>query len=431
MKKKKQGKLFFSLAALTALPIIVLGVVLVVVGIQSVSDGMQMEIQESLSGTARETVALYALAYSDDIRMEDDHFYMGETEMTGEYILADQIKINTGADITIFWNDTRVITTIMDEEGKRAVGTTLDNKEIVENVLQGRECYNTKVPVLDKTYYGYYVPLYSGDTICGMVFAGKANESVEESARTITTKIILVFVLALLIVLGIASVYARSIVVALNQIRSYIGSLAENDYNNEKMPKSILKRNDEIGEMGRYATEIGRKVNDLIANDGLTKLYNRRAGRAALRDQMEKVDAHQSDHVTVALGDIDFFKQINDSYGHDCGDMVLVKISEIFKDKLEKKGFPIRWGGEEFLLVINGEMEKALEILEEIRKELSQTPFTYEGEEEFFVTLTFGVAQYKQRTTLDELVKEADDLLYEGKAQGRDCVVSADHYLKN
>lgn len=430
MKKKKQGKLFFSLAALTALPIIVLGVVLVIVGIQSVSDGMKLEIQESLSGTARETVALYALTYSDDIRMEGDHFYMGETEMTGEYTLADQIKINTGADITIFWGDTRVITTIKDEEGKRAVGTTLGNKDIVENVLRGRECYNTKVPVLDKTYYGYYVPLYSGDTICGMVFAGKANESVEESARTITTKIILVFVLALLIVLGISSVYARSIVVALNKIRNYIGSLAENDYNDAKMPKSILNRNDEIGEMGRYATEVGRKVNDLIANDGLTKLYNRRAGRAALRDQMEKVDAHQHDYVTVALGDIDFFKQINDSYGHDCGDMVLVKISEIFRDKLEKKGFPIRWGGEEFLLVINGEMQKALEILEEIRKELGQTPFTYE-EEEFFVTLTFGVAQYKQRTTLDELVKEADDLLYEGKARGRDCVVSEDNYLNH
>lgn len=430
MKKKKQGKLFFSLALLTSLPIVVLGVVLVIVGIESVSDGMNMEIQESLSGTARETVALYALAYSDDIRMEDGHFYMGETEMTGEYTLADQIKANTGADITIFWNDTRVITTIKDEEGNRAVGTTLGNEEIVENVMQGRECYITSVPVLDKIYYGYYVPLYSGDKVCGMVFAGKANESVEGSVRTITAKIILVFLLTLLIVLGIASVYARSIVVALNKIRSYIGSLAENDYNDAKMPKSILKRNDEIGEMGRYATEVGRKVNDLIANDGLTKLYNRRAGRAALRDQMEKVDAHHHDYVTVALGDIDFFKQINDNYGHDCGDMVLVKVSQIFKDNLEKKGFPVRWGGEEFLLVINGEMQEALDILEEIRKELRQTPFTY-AEEEFFVTLTFGVAQYKQRTTLDELVKEADDLLYEGKAQGRDCVVSADIYLKN
>lgn len=103
MKKDRKGKLFFSLAGLMAVPILLLGVILVIVGRQSVSEGMELEIQKSLAGIARETIDVYGIAYPGEIRMEDERFYMGDADLTGDCALADRIKENTGADISIFW----------------------------------------------------------------------------------------------------------------------------------------------------------------------------------------------------------------------------------------------------------------------------------------------------------------------------------------
>lgn len=422
MRKKKQGHLFFSLAALMSVPIFVLGIVLVIMGQQSVAEGMSLEIQKSLAGIARESADMYALAYPGEIRMEGEHFYMGDVDLTDNFALADRIKENTGADVTIFWGDTRVLTTIVDEEGNRIVGSKLSNQQILDVVFAGNEYYSNRVQVWDEDYFGYYIPLYSGEEICGMVFAGMSNGSVAANVRTIVTKIVIVFVLALLIILGIASVYARSIVDRLNQIRYYIGSLAENKFSGS-MPESVLRGNDEISEMGRHAAEVGKKVKDLIYNDPLTGLLNRRAGRIQLEKYMTKADKDGSSHVTVVMGDIDYFKNVNDNYGHECGDMVLVTLAEQLKKHMDGKGVSVRWGGEEFLLVYEKDRQQVLAELEKLMGEIRKNVFTYGGEE-FSLTMTFGIAEYCSGVNMDGLIKEADDRLYRGKSEGRNRIVS-------
>lgn len=99
-----------------------------------------------------------------------------------------------------------------------------------------------------------------------MIFAGMTNESVRVSVSTIVTKIMIVFIIALLAVVLIASLFAGNIVKTLNQIRTYIGSLAENNFNT-KMPASVLKRTDELGDMGRHAQEVGETLQTLIYKD--------------------------------------------------------------------------------------------------------------------------------------------------------------------
>lgn len=421
MKQKRQEHLFFSLAAVMAVPIFVLGIILVFLGQQSVSEGMSLEICNSLAGIARGTADMYSIAYPGEIKMVDDRFYMGDVDLTDNYALVDRIKENTGADVTIFWNDTRVITTIKDEDGNRIVGSSLENQQITDLVFWGNEYYSSKVQIWNDSYFGYYIPLYNGDKICGMIFAGMTNESVAANIRTIAAKIIIVFILALLIVLGIASAYARNIVDRLDKIGAYIGGLAENNFNGQ-MPDIVLKKNDEIGKMGRHAMEVGKTITDLIYNDPLTGLLNRRAGRIELDKLMVQADCDKRKKVTVVLGDIDFFKNVNDRYGHECGDMVLVTISELLKKYAKDTGVSVRWGGEEFLLAFGKDKEQALEDMEKLMDELRHITFTYE-EYSFSVTMTFGVAEYHPGQTIDSLVKEADDLLYRGKAEGRNQIV--------
>lgn len=421
MKKKKQGRLFFSLAAVMAVPIFVLGIILVVMGQQSVTEGMTLEIRKSLTGIARQTADMYSIAYPGEIRLEDGRFCMGDVDLTNDYVLADRVKENTGAEITVFWGNTCVITTITDDDGERIVGSALDDENVINAVFQGNEYYSSKVQVRDNCYFGYYVPLYNGDQVCGMVFAGMTNESVASNVRTIAAKIMIVFILALLIILGIASAYARNIVIRLDQIRNYIGGLAENNFGGQ-MPEAVLKRNDEIGDMGRHAVDVGKTIKVLISNDPLTGLLNRRAGRIELGKCMEKADTNSACAVTVALGDIDFFKSVNDQYGHDCGDMVLVTVTGMFQKYLEDKGFSVRWGGEEFLLIYRRDKENALADLQILTEEIRETAFTYE-DHTFSVTMTFGVAEYEAGETMDSLIKRADDLLYRGKTEGRNRIV--------
>lgn len=420
--KKRQGRLFFSLATIMIVPLLALGIILVVIAQQSVSKAMSLEIQKALAGVARETVDLYSMTYPGEIRMEGDHFYMGETDLTDNYLLADRIKENTGADITVLYGDVRMISTITDENGERIVGTTISNRTVVDAVFTGNEYYSSKTQVWDgDDYYVYYVPLYNGDEVCGMVFAGMTNESVIASIKTIEIKIVLVFLIVFLILLGIISSYAQNLVGRLDEIRDYIGGLTKNDFD-DQMPQRVLNRKDEIGEMGRHAQKVGKTLQKLISNDPLTGLFNRRAGRAELAKCIDRASGTNSEYVTVALGDIDFFKTVNDRYGHECGDLVLVTVAEMFTEHIKEQGCAIRWGGEEFLLIYQKDEKDALAELETLQKELEDYIFEYE-EHRFRVTMTFGLVQYMPGQTIDELVKAADDLLYLGKEGGRNRII--------
>ena len=126
---------------------------------------------------------------------------------------------------------------------------------------------------------------------------------------------------------------------------------------------------------------------------------------------------------SLCICDIDFFKKVNDQYGHDVGDEVLVKISEIFQKEIEKGNFAARWGGEEFLLLFpacNGDDARAK--LEKIRSDIKELQFHAE-ETDFRIAMTFGLAEYDYVNGLKATIKEADEKLYIGKENGRDQIV--------
>lgn len=169
-----------------------------------------------------------------------------------------------------------------------------------------------------------------------------------------------------------------------------------------------------------------RRINENLermANlDTLTGLSNRRHMNEYLSGVVYEYN-RSGKIFTMAIGDIDFFKKVNDTYGHDTGDYVLTTMADIFKKFMKNKGQVARWGGEEFLFAFEEmKIEKASAELEALRKEIEQTPIQFK-DYDFKVTMTFGMEEYNPRMGIEATINRADNKLYEGKTGGRNRVV--------
>jgi len=165
-----------------------------------------------------------------------------------------------------------------------------------------------------------------------------------------------------------------------------------------------------------------KKMDILAHTDHLTQLSNR-------LDMMEKLNyectrfERSAVQFSIAIGDVDGFKEINDTYGHQAGDEVLSNIAHILQTSIRKQDIVGRWGGEEFILMFpKTTLEGALIVAEKIRKSIEEADFEYE-QNKIRATITFGVATYDEKMDIDACIKMADEALYKGKKRGKNCVV--------
>lgn len=166
--------------------------------------------------------------------------------------------------------------------------------------------------------------------------------------------------------------------------------------------------------------EYNNILEDQANTDALTGLFNR---RKAMQYLEELITPSNKEFTSICICDIDFFKKVNDNYGHDIGDIVLQNISDVMVTTLDKSFHVARWGGEEFLLIFpacNG--DDAFLHLEQLRSQIKSLKFNANGTP-FSITMTFGLAEYDFRSDIDTIIKEADEKLYIGKENGRDQIV--------
>ena len=162
---------------------------------------------------------------------------------------------------------------------------------------------------------------------------------------------------------------------------------------------------------------------DIVANvDPLTGLINRRSMEKRL-DAAFELAKSKGTFFSLLMGDIDFFKKINDTYGHDFGDEALKVVADIFRSSVRDGDSICRWGGEEFLVLIIGNKEDAVTIAERIRTKIEENVIIKDGQEIRF-TMTLGTTTYKPGYKIDQLIHQADENLYYGKEHGRNQVVS-------
>lgn len=156
-------------------------------------------------------------------------------------------------------------------------------------------------------------------------------------------------------------------------------------------------------------------------HDNLTGCLNRHAVDTLIREEAEKFSS-KSVPFTLLLADVDHFKRINDTFGHQAGDAVLRKLSEVFRTGLRRSDVLCRWGGEEFLILLRGTvMQEAKQIAERLRHLVESSDFplrTGEG-----VTVSIGGSGLPPGRSLDSLFAEADSALYAAKRSGRNRVI--------
>jgi len=167
-----------------------------------------------------------------------------------------------------------------------------------------------------------------------------------------------------------------------------------------------------------------KEAQDEGEQDFLTKLYNRRGFQKHL-DKLESLYKRHKDDYSFVAFDIDFFKNINDKYGHDAGDIVLKSFAQGLKDHSREEDIVGRIGGEEFLVILpKTSKEGAMKLAEKFRLRIEKTKFLYK-KKPILVTVSAGVALRSEYANSDETIKAADKALYLAKQRGRNQVLPA------
>jgi two-component system, cell cycle response regulator len=165
-----------------------------------------------------------------------------------------------------------------------------------------------------------------------------------------------------------------------------------------------------------------KELKEMAITDYLTKLYNRRY----FTEQLLEYVADNNNPISLIIFDIDNFKKVNDTFGHNAGDMVLLTVSKIFKLILREEDVISRWGGEEFMIYLpNTTAEEALDVANKLRNEVSKYTYHFDNAT-FHCTVTGGVIQYDREITPEKNITHVDQALYYGKSTGKNrCIYNS------
>jgi diguanylate cyclase (GGDEF)-like protein len=156
--------------------------------------------------------------------------------------------------------------------------------------------------------------------------------------------------------------------------------------------------------------------------DGLTSLYNIRHFNLLFEAEFKNVSLYKSRRLSVIMADIDNFKHINDTYGHQAGDVILKEVAKTLQSKCREIDVVARYGGEEFIIMLSGAGEKeACDVAEKIRQAFETKRFRFKNDN-YHTTISLGIAEFSGEKNKEELVEKADAALYKSKHEGKNKV---------
>lgn len=419
----KRKSLMGTFNYIIILPVFFIGIVMAGISYILIKKNVYYEIRSGMENEAYTLANTYDVMYPGYYELVKAENLMalkkGEHYLTNDFI--DNIKEDTGLEITIFYNDIRMITTLY-SDNKRITGSKM-NSAIKKDVLDnGYSKFYDDVRIEEELFFAYYLPVHNGsENIIGAICILKPANQIHSKFAKQVIPLIAIIIAGVVIITYLNYLYFGKLNKNFKHIRNFLGEVTGGNLKAE-MNREALAREDEIGDVAKASVNMQRSLRNLIVKDSLTDLYNRRYCNQNLKNISEQY-IKTGEPYTLAIADIDFFKKVNDTYGHIAGDEVLVSVAQIMKKSMAGKGFAARWGGEEFLLVYTGcDMETTLTYLEMLVEAIREMRVEYD-DKAIKITISIGVAT-GNGDSVDKVLCTADDRLYHAKKEGRDRVVS-------
>lgn len=211
-------------------------------------------------------------------------------------------------------------------------------------------------------------------------------------------------------------------VVVANDLGRIVGLITQSEIlrvMNNKWMEIIKERGEELSKMNEKLIKKASRLEENASKDYLTNLFNRRKFHTIIDYEISQIKRHNERHLSLILLDIDNFKSINDSYGHDVGDKILIDLAKILQLSCRESDIVARWGGEEFAIALpETSIERGLIVAQKIKTSLEYFTFA----EDLTVTCSFGMSQFHTTDNFTSLFKRADEALYKSKNTGKNKI---------
>lgn len=289
MKIFRNLKLQYKMLILAIIPVLVMGIVAILISNTVVKNKLLDDAKQKLKATSNAVLAAYDQNAGDYFVNATGDVWKGAYNVSLSTPFIDDIAEKTGIEVTFFYNDTRLVTSLKDADGKRILGSKAGDF-LVENVLQdGNEVFTNRVLVDGTFYFGYYVPVHqnNSDEIIGMVFAGMPVKEIYASLNLIT----MIFTVAILVILVIAVIgcllVSRGIAKSIRNSMDVVKQISEGNLNVE-IEQSMLDRKDEAGALScntqtlidNLSAMIGKISNNTMTLNASSEEMNAAAGQA-------------------------------------------------------------------------------------------------------------------------------------------------------
>ncbi|MBO5278637.1 MAG: methyl-accepting chemotaxis protein [Lachnospiraceae bacterium] len=286
------------------LPISILGVIIIILAVTSLKTSIINQVKGSLRGTAAATLAAYEQNSGSYTVSANGDIWKGGYNISRSDNLLDTIKEKSGMEVTFFYGTQRIMTSIMDENGERILGSPVGAKihEVVLN--DGQEYFSESVSVDGEMYYGYYVPVFqsggSNEPI-GMVFAGVNKNETLSSVLSIVFYMIIIVVVIALVGMFSAGLVANSISKVLNEEIACVGDVATGNLN-VSLNRKHMSRKDEVGDLTRAIGKLQSDLRNIIG--GISDSTNRLIDASDTLEQTSRRTFSNMDQVMQSVDTI-------------------------------------------------------------------------------------------------------------------------------
>ena len=425
-KVEMKNSLKKQMLKMTLVPLTLMTIAIAAISASIVRKSITDQIKSELIHDAELVEFIFDEFYEGEFHIEQGEndnsyeIYKCEQLLNGDDTLMYKLSRIQNIDVSIFYNDVRILTTLVDSAGNNAIGTqaaTVVKKDVIE---EGQSTFYDNVIVHDVKSFAYYKPITDENkVVIGMIAVCRSGADVKKQVFNYDLPVVGVCILVAIFFGYIMVRFNGRLANRISKMDRYMNKLSNGDFDSE-MPRELMTTDDEIKSLASDGKKMARALKNLVEYDALTELNNRRSADKKLEEiRIKSVEMGMK--YCVCIGDIDFFKKVNDTYGHEMGDVVLRSVAEKLKKGMTGKGFAARWGGEEFLLIFdNRELDIACRELSMI---LDDIRTVYVPDTDKQITMSFGLTALVPGESTDDSLNRADTNLYEAKETGRNQII--------